>query len=188
MPQLTIDTPWQRQWQPEFIGTLLFLVDTNRVLLIEKKTGHGKGKINAPGGKWEPGETLQECAGREMLEETGIDAQPLGCAAELRFVERNGPQWLGYVFLAAQYRGTPLETPEARPFWCDLSSIPYQQMWADDAIWLPQVLQHGLLTGHGETSPFIYDLLFEAGELQAHELSGQVELSQSVHVPKVEEA
>ena len=76
----TLRTLWQEAWQPEFVGTLLFLVDRNRVLLIEKKTGHGMGKINAPGGKWDIGESLMACARREMLEETGIDAQPLGCA------------------------------------------------------------------------------------------------------------
>ena len=51
----TLQTPWQQAWQPELVGTLLFVVDQQRVLLIEKKTGHGMGKINAPGGKWEIG-------------------------------------------------------------------------------------------------------------------------------------
>ena len=60
-----IETPWQKQWQPELIGTLVFLVDNERVLLIEKLTGHGQGKINGPGGKWEAGESLLECARRD---------------------------------------------------------------------------------------------------------------------------
>ena len=189
MARLTIDTPiiktlWHQRWQPEFVGTLLFLVDADRVLLIEKKTGHGSGKVNAPGGKWELGETLQDCARREMLEETGIEAEPLGCVAELRFVERNGPQWLGYVFVARDFSGHMGETPEARPFWCPLGDIPYEQMWADDAIWLPQVLKHGLLTGHGASTPLVYDLLFEAGEILEHHLSPQSVLSQSVHTPR----
>lgn len=184
MAKLIIDTPWYQQWQPEFVGTLLFLVDTDRVLLIEKKTGHGQGKINAPGGKWELGETLHNCARREMLEETGIQAEPLGCVAELRFVERNGPQWLGYVFLARNFNGRMVETPEARPFWCPLSCIPYQRMWADDAIWLPQVLKHQLLTEQGQASPLVYDLLFDAGELLEYQMNPQGVLSQSVHTPR----
>ena len=132
-----------------------------------KKTGHGKGKVNAPGGKWELGETLLDCARREMREETGIEAEPPGCAAELRFVERSGPQWLGYVFVARDFSGNMAETPEARPFWCPLNGIPYERMWADDAIWLPRVLRHQLLTGHGASSPLVYDLLFEAGAARA---------------------
>lgn len=181
---LTLQTPWCEHWQPEMIGTLLFLVVQDRVLLIEKKTGHGKGKINGPGGKWEVGESLLQCARRETLEETGLVVEPLGCAAELRFVEQDGPQWLGYVFVAKDYQGQMVETPEAKPFWCPRSDIPYQQMWADDAIWLPQVLEHGILTGQGETKPLVLDLLFTAGELVAHQTSEQSALSLAVDLPR----
>ena len=180
----TLQTPWQQAWQPERVGTLLFLVDENRVLLIEKKTGHGMGKINAPGGKWDIGESLWACARREMREETGIEAQPLGCAAELRFVERDGPQWLGYVFVARQFTGTMTETPEAKPFWCDLQDIPYQQMWADDAIWLPEVLKHGVLGDELNAPPLVYDFLFTAGKLLEHRPSDQCGLSLSIHAPR----
>ena len=182
----TLQTPWQQAWQPERVGTLLFLVDENRVLLIEKKTGHGMGKINAPGGKWDIGESLWACARREMREETGIEAQPLGCAAELRFVERDGPQWLGYVFVARQFTGTMTETPEAKPLWCDLQDIPYQQMWADDAIWLPKVLKHGVLGDELNAPPLVYDFLFTAGQLLDHRPSDQCGLSLSIHAPRLD--
>ena len=182
----TLRTLWQEAWQPEFVGTLLFLVDRNRVLLIEKKTGHGMGKINAPGGKWDIGESLMACARREMLEETGIDAQPLGCVGELRFVERDGPQWLGYVFVARQFSGAMTETPEARPFWCDVEGIPYHQMWTDDAIWLPKVLEHGVLGDKPDAPPLVYDFLFTGGKLLEHGPSHQSGLSLSIHAPRQE--
>ena len=139
----TLQTPWQEAWQPEFVGTLLFLVDRNRVLLIEKKTGHGMGKINAPGGKWDIGESLMACARREARRD-GYRCATAGCAAELRFVERDGPQWLGYVFVAQQFSGAMTETSRPDRFGA-MEGIPYHQMWADDAIWLPQVLEHGIL-------------------------------------------
>ena len=73
-----IQTPWQNQWQPELIGTLVFLVDNERVLLIEKLTGHGQGKINGPGGKWEEGDkNLYETALRESKEEINLDIKNL---------------------------------------------------------------------------------------------------------------
>ena len=156
------------------------------MLLIDKKTGHGLGKINAPGGKWDIGESLWACARREMLEETGIDAQPLGCVAELRFVERDGPQWLGYVFVAREFTGAMTETPEAKPFWCDVAAIPYHQMWADDAIWLPKVLAHGMLRDEPSAPPLVYDFLFAAGELLEHQSSAQRGLSLSIHASRSE--
>ena len=41
----------------------------SRVLLIEKLTGIGQGKINGPGGKIDPGETPEQCVIRECQEE-----------------------------------------------------------------------------------------------------------------------
>ena len=179
-----IETQWQSAWQPQLIGTLLFLAASQRLLLIEKKTGHGQGKVNAPGGKWELGETLAQCAQREMREETGIYTLPLGCIAELRFVERNGPQWLGYVFVAQEFSGVPTETVAAKPFWCPIDAVPYQRMWADDAIWLPQVLSHGLLSDNTVAPPLVFDLLFAAGELLDHRQQQGANFSLAIHTPR----
>ncbi|MEC9132535.1 MAG: hypothetical protein VX853_01135, partial [Pseudomonadota bacterium] len=51
-------TTWRDPWQPEFVGTLVFVLRDQEVLLIHKKTGHGQGKINAPGGKLEARERV----------------------------------------------------------------------------------------------------------------------------------
>ena len=55
-------------WQPQDIATLTFVFDGSEVLLIEKKRGLGAGKVNAPGGRLEPGESITECAVREVRE------------------------------------------------------------------------------------------------------------------------
>ena len=94
VPQLS--TRWADPWHPELVGTLIFLLQADQVLLIHKKTGHGAGRINGPGGKLDPGESVLACAQRELREEVGLVARDLTCRAEMRFVERNGPQWLGF--------------------------------------------------------------------------------------------
>lgn len=49
------------------------------VLFIEKEHPEWqKGKVNLPGGKVEPGETAEEAAVRELMEETGIDSLSMG--------------------------------------------------------------------------------------------------------------
>ena len=55
---------WQN-WQPRQYANLCFIVKDGRVLLIRKKRGLGAGKINAPGGKLESGETALGAAIRE---------------------------------------------------------------------------------------------------------------------------
>ncbi len=44
------------------------------------------------------------------------------------------------------------DTREADPFWCDRDSIPYEKMWADDALWIPD-----MLAGRKRTGWFIFD-------------------------------
>ncbi|MEM7079401.1 MAG: 8-oxo-dGTP diphosphatase [Pseudomonadota bacterium] len=161
---LSFDTQWQSAWRPEYVGTLTFIVRDDEVLLIEKKTGHGAGKINAPGGKLEPGETPAACAVREVQEEVGLTPLLEPCAIELRFVEQDGPQWLGFAFVARDFTGTLTETREALPFWCSLDTIPYPRMWPDDAIWLPRVLAHT-----SPSKPLVANFLFARGRLLAHE-------------------
>ena len=148
-------------WQPQFIGTLMFVCVQGKVLLIRKKRGHGAGKVNAPGGKVVLGETLLACALRETREEVGVRALEPVHMAVLRFVDRVDPQWLGHVFVAGNFAGTPVETDEAQPFWAPLDAIPYAGMWEDDRIWLPEILSGRPVRG---------DFLFESGRLLAHAL------------------
>ena len=147
-------------WTPERVGTLMFIRDDERLLLIRKKRGHGAGRINAPGGKVEPDETPLQCAVRETQEEIGVRVVAATRMAELKFVEQADEQWLGHVFLASQYEGAPTETSEATPLSFPVNAIPYDQMWEDDRLWLPHVLAGRFVRGA---------FLFEAGALIAHE-------------------
>ena len=151
-----------RDWHPDLRGTLLFLRDGDRVLLIRKKRGHGAGKINGPGGKVDPGETPVQSALRETFEETGVEVRGALLSAEFRFVDLKALQWYGYVFLAHEWRGALMETEEADPFWCPVAEIPFDAMWEDDRYWLPRVLAGERLRG---------DFLFDDGRLLAHRLS-----------------
>ena len=44
------------------------------------------------------------------------------------------------VFIAKEWKGNPTETEEMDPKWFKLNEIPYENMWPDELIWLPQVL------------------------------------------------
>jgi len=148
-------------WQPDLTGTLLFVVDGPQVLLMRKKRGHGAGRINAPGGKLEPGETPLECAIRETREETGVTPLEPSLRGVFRFVDLVQPQWLGYVFVAGRHEGTAIETEEGSPIWTPVDALPFAEMWEDDRLWLPRLLAGESLEG---------EFLFDDGRLLAHRL------------------
>ena len=127
-------------WVPGMRATLVFIFDDTKVLLIEKKTGLGAGKVNAPGGKIEVGETAYDCAVRELNEEVGLQAQELTKMAELRFLMSDHADIFCTVFFGRALNDVAVETREAKPFWVDVDKIPYERMWADDRVWLPIAL------------------------------------------------
>ena len=131
-------------WVPKERATLLFVLQEGRILLIHKKRGFGKGKINGPGGKIEPGETPLECAIRETEEELCIHPTGVQTGGKLFFQFQDGHSIEGHVFTATGFKGTPTETEEAIPLWFPLDQIPFEQMWEDDPTWFPLMLENRL--------------------------------------------
>ena len=128
-------------WQGEMPATLMFVVQDGKVLLIKKLRGIGMGKINGPGGKIDPGETPVECVVRECQEElhiTPINPVKMG---ELWFAMSDIPDIHCHVYTAVEFSGEPTATDEAIPVWTAIEDIPWDQMWEDDAHWLPEMLQ-----------------------------------------------
>lgn len=139
MNQLS-DVDWD-SWTAEVPATLVFVIRDGEILLIDKKTGLGKGKINGPGGKVEPGEKPEACAARECQEELGITVSNLQYCGQHRFQFVDGLTIHVWVYRTSDYEGVPTESIEARPLWVPLDEIPYEQMWEDDGIWLPMLLR-----------------------------------------------
>ena len=134
------DVDWAN-WQAKDPATLVFVTRGGEILLIDKKTGFGKGKVNGPGGKIKQGESPEACAVRECQEELGITVFDLRYCGQHRFQFVDGYSLLVWVYSSEAFAGVPAETIEAKPFWVPLDSIPYERMWEDDHIWLPMLLR-----------------------------------------------
>ena len=134
------DIDWE-SWRAKDPATLVFVVKDGSVLLIRKKRGLGAGKINAPGGRLEEGETPLEAAIRETREEVCITPRDLSYAGVNLFQFVDGYSIHVHVFKARDFEGDPKETDEATPLWAPVDAIPYEEMWEDDRLWIPLVLE-----------------------------------------------
>lgn len=154
------DIDWS-QWSPKDRATLLFVIEDGRILLIHKKRGLGRGKVNGPGGKLKPGEEPMEGAIREVQEELEVTPTGVRPAGELSFQFADGYSIHVYVFTADGCVGAPAETDEAIPLWVPVGEIPYDRMWEDDRLWIPLML---------EGRPFKGRFLFDGDVMRDQEI------------------
>ena len=129
-------------WQPVERAVIVYIRDMEKqkLLLMNKKTGLGKGKVNAPGGRLEKGESYLDAVIRECQEEVFITPINPEKRVELHFQFTSGHSIYGEAFFTESWEGEAKESSEAAPFWCDFDKIPWDNMWEDDRHWLPLAL------------------------------------------------
>ncbi len=160
-------------------ASLCFIIQDDRVLLIRKKRGVGAGKINGPGGKVEPGETMLDSAVRETREEIGVTPRDLELRGELFFDFVGSRVVHCGVFVAREFEGEPVETDEAIPIWHSISAMPFDEMWEDDRVWFPLLLAGKYFRGGATVDPGDRVRDIHAAEISAAELAA----SCGLHAP-----
>jgi ADP-ribose pyrophosphatase YjhB (NUDIX family) len=156
----------QKTTTPLRQATLCFLIKDNSILLAMKKRGFAAGKWNGAGGKPKEGDkSIKATAKREMFEETTVIPRKLKKAAVLNFYFETQTDWNQqvHVFITGEWNGTPAETEEMAPKWFNFGEIPYNQMWDDDILWLPEVLNGKIVEGN-----FLFD---ENQKMLEHEIT-----------------
>ncbi|MGN8553927.1 UNVERIFIED_CONTAM: 8-oxo-dGTP diphosphatase [Microbacterium sp. SLM126] len=136
------------------------------VLLGDKRTGLGRGKVVGIGGKLDRGESARDAAAREVLEEVGVAvaASDLVDAGAIDYHFPTKPEWSqrSTVFVARRWSGDPVETDEITPRWYPLSEVPYARMWDDAVRWLPAVLRGGRVDARYTFGPDLSTVVLEA--------------------------
>jgi 8-oxo-dGTP diphosphatase len=125
------------------IATLGIVVGDNALLLGEKKKGEiGTGVLSGPGGKLDPGETLEECLVRETREELEIELDPksLDLVALIDFYTGTEVDFRVYVYRTKILSGEIHETADMIPKWYPLDALPFERMYEADRHWLPKAL------------------------------------------------
>ncbi len=150
------------------ILTLCIIHQDDKVLLGMKKRGFGVGKWNGFGGKVERGESIEEAARREALEEVGVTVHEIKKLGVLDFCWKGKEQDILEVniFKAADFAGEPKESEEMKPQWFNIKDIPLETMWSDDKYWMALFLKNKKFTGKFIFSEGDTILEYELKEIQ----------------------
>ncbi len=110
-----------------------------------KKRGFGVGKWNGVGGKVVIPETPEQAIIRETDEEIGVsisssDLQKMAVLSFYFVDEHTDWNQQCHVYVLKIWNGEPVESEEMKPQWYAFADVPYDNMWIDDALWLPLVI------------------------------------------------
>ena len=137
-------------------ATLCYVRRENKTLMvhrIKKENDMHQGKWNGLGGKLEPGETPEECAIREIREESGLEVKHLVLKGLLTFpLFAKNEDWYAFVYVVDQVEGDLIESPEGILEWVDNDKIVELNLWEGDHIFLPWLERSGFFS-----AKFVYD-------------------------------
>ena len=133
------------------LATLCYVRRAGQTLMIhrtKKENDMHQGKWNGLGGKFEPGETPEECARREILEESGLLVGKLTLKGLLTFPGfANDEDWYAFVFVANEFEGELIDSPEGSLQWIDNAQLLDLDLWEGDRIFLKWLDQPGFFSG-----------------------------------------
>jgi len=127
------------------LATLLYVMKDDHTLMIyrnKKKNDYHKGKWNGLGGKFEMGESPEDCAIRELKEESGLLAENLIMKGHITFpMFDEKDDWYVFVFVINKFSGDQIESNEGKLEWIPNEKLSELNLWDGDKIFLPWLFQ-----------------------------------------------
>lgn len=122
------------------LATLCYVQKENQTLMlhrIKKENDYHEGKWNGLGGKFEDGETPEECAIREIKEESGLDVLNPQLKGFISFPKFDGDNdWNVFVFIVNQFEGNLIDSPEGKLEWINNDELFNLNLWEGDKIFM----------------------------------------------------
>ena len=147
------------------LATLCYLRKDGHTLMIhrvKKENDMHAGKWNGLGGKLEPGETPEECAIREIREESGLIVKNLILKGIITFPGfSNDEDWYTFLFVIDDFEGQLIDSPEGHIRWIPNDELLNLNLWPGDRIFIPWLDRPEFFSGK-----FVY----QDGQLLEHDV------------------
>lgn len=133
---------------------------------VKKAHDENEGKWIGVGGKFEPGESPEECMQREMLEETGLSAEAWRYRGIVTFVSDEWGTEYMHLFTVHDFSGQlHPDCDEGVLRWVNKRDVPTLPLWEGDRIFLRLL---------AEDEPFFsLKLCYHGDELVSAKLNGR---------------
>jgi 8-oxo-dGTP diphosphatase len=124
----------RRYPQRPILGVGAIIIETGRVLLVERGREPLRGYWSIPGGVLEVGEKLIQGVRREILEETGLEIEPLSVVEIFERIMRDAAGAAEYHFVLVDYlcrvSGGELKPGDdvSKAMWVDRASLPQYRL------------------------------------------------------------
>jgi 8-oxo-dGTP diphosphatase len=129
------------------LATLCYVLDkkSNSTLMlhrVKKDNDYHEGKWNGLGGKFEPGESPEECAIREIEEESGLKVKSIKMKGFITFPMFDGKDdWYVFLFTTDDFIGTLIDSPEGNLEWISNNNLSKINLWDGDKYFIPWLYQ-----------------------------------------------
>lgn len=157
----------EREEKVLFKATVVLPIKNGKVLLGMKTRKIGMGCWNGYGGGIEDGESVLECATRELEEESGLKAkiEDLEKVAIVDFhnEKSDGSTFVSRVhfFLTKNWEGEPIETEDGAMIYhtfFDIKDLPFDKMMPADREFFPLILNGKKILVESYYTPFQKEL------------------------------
>lgn len=125
------------------LATLCYVMDktSNSTLMIfrnKKQNDYHRGKWNGLGGKFNPGESPEECAKREIEEECGLRVRSVTMKGFITFpLFDEKDDWYVFLFTSDEFEGELIDSPEGHLEWIPNEKLSEINLWDGDKIFIP---------------------------------------------------
>ena len=119
------------------LTTLCYIEKDNKYLMlhrVKKVNDENHDKWIGVGGKFEEGETPEECLLREVKEETGLTLTEYRFRGIVSFISDSYENEYMHLFTATAYEGDMIECDEGELVWIPKSDLDKLKLWEGDKI------------------------------------------------------